>query len=221
MPLRTALRPYYHQFRSMLNLIHNAWLRPRFAYLSPSARVSSKAILYGTRGISIGPKAEIFPHAVLNCTYWHNIEARAGRIEIGEGTIIQPFAFLHTHAGLIRLGKDCSVNSYAVLYGEGGLEIGDHVRIAAHTVIVPGNHQFERSDIPISQQGLTHKGIKIEDDVWIGAGVKILDGVQIARGCVIGAGSVVTRSTEPYGVYVGAPARRIKNRGQDEAENPS
>lgn len=56
------------------------------------------------------------------------------------------------------------------------------------------------------------KGIIIEDDVWIGAGVKVLDGVTIAQGCVIGANSVVTKSTEPYGIYVGVPARKIKSR---------
>ena len=217
MSLKSAFRPYYHRVRSILNGLRNLWLRPRFRALAPSSWVSPQAVLYGTRGISLGPDAQIFPHAVLNCTYWHDIHARAGSIEIGAGTVIQPFAFLHTHAGSIRLGKHCSVNPYAVLYGEGGLTIGDHVRIAAHSVIVPGNHQFHDLNLPISQQGLNTQGITIEDDVWIGAGVKILDGVRVATGCVIGAGSVVTRSTEPYGVYVGAPARRIKTRGaQDE-----
>lgn len=56
------------------------------------------------------------------------------------------------------------------------------------------------------------KSIIIEDDVWIGAVVKVLDGVTIAQGCVIGANSVVTKSTEPYGIYVGIPARKIKSR---------
>ncbi|NMC13019.1 MAG: acyltransferase, partial [Chloroflexi bacterium] len=50
-------------------------------------------------------------------------------------------------------------------------------------------------------------------DVWIGAGVKILDGVVVSKGCVLAAGAVITHSTEPYGVYAGVPARRIKDRG--------
>jgi acetyltransferase-like isoleucine patch superfamily enzyme len=220
MNLRSVLRPIVHATRAALNRLHNAWLRPRFAALDPTCRISTQALLYGTRSIAIGARAQVFPHAVLNCTYWHDIGARAGNITIGPGTIIQPFAYLHSHAGSIRLGKNCSVNPYAVLYGEGGLEIGDNVRIAAHTVIIPGNHQFDRLDIPISEQGLTCQGIVIEDDVWIGAGVRILDGVRIARGCVIGAGSVVTRSTEPYGVYVGSPARLLKTRGLPDVESP-
>ena len=69
---------------------------------------------------------------------------------------------------------------------------------------------FSDRNVPITYQDLENKGIIIEDDVWIGAGVRILDGVTIARGCVIGAGSVVTKSTEEFGVYVGVPARLIK-----------
>lgn len=50
------------------------------------------------------------------------------------------------------------------------------------------------------------------DDVWIGAGVKILDGVKIGKGCVIGANSVVTHSLKPFGIYVGVPAKLLKYR---------
>jgi acetyltransferase-like isoleucine patch superfamily enzyme len=114
------------------------------------------------------------------------------------------------------IGADCSINAFCILYGQGGLSIGDNVRIAAHTVIVPGNHDFDRTDIPIAKQGYTMQGITIEDDVWIGAGTRILDGVTITTGCVIGAGAVVTKSTEPFGVYVGMPARRLKDRGEAE-----
>jgi acetyltransferase-like isoleucine patch superfamily enzyme len=223
MTLRTTLRPAYRQVRGFLNRVRNIWLRPFFAHLDPDSIVSPQAIFYGREGISLAAGAFIFPHAVLNCTYWPDIRAHGGRIEIGEGTVIQPFAFLHTHGGLIRLGKRCSVNPYAVLYGEGGLMIGDDVRIAAHTVIIPENHGFERRDVPIALQKHTCQGIAIGDDVWIGAGVKILDGVQIARGCIIGAGSVVSHSTEEYGIYIGSPARRIKTRGDGEppAEGPT
>ena len=57
------------------------------------------------------------------------------------------------------------------------------------------------------------KGIVIEDDVWIGAGVKILDGVIIRKGCVIGANTVVNKSTEQYGIYVGSTCSFNKKKG--------
>jgi acetyltransferase-like isoleucine patch superfamily enzyme len=117
-----------------------------------------------------------------------------------------------SHGGDIVIGDDCSVNPYSILYGHGGLKIGDKVRIASHTVIIPGNHKFGRVDIPIFRQGVTMKGIVIDDDVWIGANCTILDGVSIGKGAVIGAGSVVTRDVEPFSVVAGVPARVITTR---------
>jgi acetyltransferase-like isoleucine patch superfamily enzyme len=78
--------------------------------------------------------------------------------------------------------------------------------------VVPAGHNFERVDIPIRKQGSLMKGIVIEDDVWIGCGCRILDGVRIGRGSVIGAGSVVNKNVPEYSVVVGVPGRVIKNR---------
>lgn len=61
-------------------------------------------------------------------------------------------------------------------------------------------------------QGLQMQGIVIREDVWVGTGVRILDGVEVAQGCVIAAGAVVTKSTEPYTINGGVPARVIGNR---------
>lgn len=151
------------------------------------------------------------------------IDARArldtslgGKIVLGRRCEIHAGAILATYGGEIRLGDDCSVNPYAVLYGHGGLLIGSGVRIATHCIIIPANHIFTDPNEFIFRQGVEARGIVIEDDVWLGAGVIVLDGVRIARGCVIGAGAVVTKSTEPGGIYVGVPARKIGQRGVSE-----
>ena len=75
-------------------------------------------------------------------------------------------------------------------------------------------HNFERADIPIRNQGHICKNIMIEDVVWLGANVVVLGGVTIGKGCVIGAGSVVTKNIEAYSIAVGVPAKVIKNRLQ-------
>ena len=78
------------------------------------------------------------------------------------------------------------------------------------------NHNFSRTDIPMNQQGNSPaRPIVIGDDVWIGANVIILPGVSIGKGCVIGAGSVVTKSVPEYSVVAGNPAKIIKNRKSD------
>lgn len=210
--LSQKLEHYKKEFEKKWNRTRNIWNCRRFSELDLSAYVAPKAIFFGSEGISISSDVLIFPYATINCTSWRDINKSAGAISIGRGTAIQPFAFLHSDGGRIIIGQYCSINPYALLYGQGGLNIGNYVRIASHVVIVPSNHIYDNIELPIVKQGSTQLGINIEDDVWIGTGARILDGVTIGKGCVIGAGSVVTKSTEPYGVYVGIPARKIKSR---------
>lgn len=73
-------------------------------------------------------------------------------------------------------------------------------------------HNYTMRDVLIKDQGNSEKNIVIGNDVWIGFGVQIMPGVTIADGCVLGAGAVVTKSTTPYGVYAGVPARLVKHR---------
>ncbi len=128
------------------------------------------------------------------------------RVRISEGVILAPFG------GSIHIGENVYVGPYCVFYGHGGLTIGKNTLIAAHTVIIPGNHGVSRVDIPIRIQNVTKLGVRIGEDVWIGSGVQVLDGVSIGKGCVIGAGSVVKKSLDDYSVAVGVPAKVIRKR---------
>lgn len=135
-----------------------------------------------------------------------------GIIEIGTDCVFFNGVMVETHGGNIFIGNRCSFNPYTVIYGHGNLQIGDHVRVAAHTVIVPANHNFDDLSRPIFSQGLSKKGITIHSDVWIGAGVRILDGVTVGEGAVIAAGSVVTRDISAFTVNAGVPCKLIKKR---------
>lgn len=136
-----------------------------------------------------------------------------GSIEIGQRCRIHRHVLIAPYGGSIKIGNGVSINPFSVIYGHGGLVIGNDVRIATHVVIVPMNHGFDDPNTPIRKQPIVARGIRIGDDVWIGAGARILDGVDIAKGCVIGAGAVVTKSTVPYGIYGGVPARLLRLRG--------
>ena len=124
---------------------------------------------------------------------------RGASIEIGDGCYLARGVMLCTYGGYIKLGDHVSINPYTIVYGQGGVTIGNDVRIAAHTIIIPANHYFSDAAAPIRSQGYSKKGIVIEDDVWIGANVVVLDGSHIGRGCVVGAGSVVRGKLEPMG----------------------
>ena len=135
-----------------------------------------------------------------------------GKIVIGNNCRLYMRSFILSWGGDIIIGDNFSLNAFSTLYGQGGVTIGNNVMIAGQCTIIPASHTFERVDIPMVEQPQMKKGIVIEDDVWIGTGVRILDGVTIRKGCVIGAGTVVTKSTEPYSVYVGVPGVKIKDR---------
>jgi acetyltransferase-like isoleucine patch superfamily enzyme len=135
-----------------------------------------------------------------------------GRILISDGVTISDGVILATYGGAIEIEANAYIGPYCVLYGHGGLAIGRNTMIGAHTVIVPANHGFARIDVPMNMQPLTQKGINIGEDVWIGAGCQVLDGVRIGNGAVIGAGSVVTKDIEAYGIVRGVPATVVESR---------
>jgi acetyltransferase-like isoleucine patch superfamily enzyme len=156
-------------------------------------------------GAKTGADAIIMRGAVLN-------REQGGTITIGPGTVIHRGAMLIPHGGSIRLGFRCRVNPYSVLYGHGGLTIGDYVRIAAHCVLVPANHGIALDGGLIAEQPMSRRGIRIGNDVWLGAGVRVLDGAVIGDGCVVAAGAVVRGELEPYGIYAGVPAKLVRKR---------
>lgn len=159
----------------------------------------------GPDAIRIGAGTRIAPGA--------RFDGASGPIEFGANCEIHEGALLLPYGGSIRFGDNCTVNPYSVVYGHGGVWVGDNVRIATHAVIVPANHVFSDPHVPIHEQGLTKEGITIEDDVWVGANVTILDGAHIGRGSVVAAGSVVRGRHAPLSVIGGAPARLLKVRG--------
>lgn len=95
----------------------------------------------------------------------------------------------------------------------GTITIGDDVLMGPDVVMMATSHAYDRIDIPINQQGAAEEQpIFIGDDVWIGTRVIILPGVEIGSHSIIAAGSVVTKSCEPYSIIGGVPAKLIKKR---------
>ena len=144
------------------------------------------------------------------------LHACPGGIEIGAEAFVMHNAELHVfnfrdlpHA-FIRIGRRTFVGESVIVRGQGGVEIGDDVLIAPRAQILAINHNYADVTRPIIDQGITGRGIVVEDGSWIGAGAIVLDGVRIGRGAVVGANAVVTRDVPPHTVVVGSPARVVK-----------
>lgn len=132
--------------------------------------------------------------------------AGCGHIEIGERGWIEPGVVLHAFGGSIRLGRDVFLGPHTVVYGHGGVEIGDACLIAMHCRILSSNHK----SAPFGSDIRSHPDIlqptKIGRDVWLGAGVTVLGGVTIGDGCIVGAGAVVTKDLPLGAIAYGTPA---------------
>ena len=119
---------------------------------------------------------------------------RGGAISIGVATHVQP---------------RCQISAY-----KGSVHIGKRGEIAPNCAFYPYDHCF-LSSAPIRNQPLKSKGdIIIGDDVWLGFGVIVLDGVHIGNGAIVGAGSVVTKNIPEESIAVGNPARIVKTRSE-------
>jgi acetyltransferase-like isoleucine patch superfamily enzyme len=133
------------------------------------------------------------------------------RVHLYRGTIIEVGA-----GGCVYIGADTHVQAGCNVKGFlRNVSIGRNVQIAPNCGFSPYEHNFEDRSATIQAQGIRSAGdIVLEDDVWVGMGVKVLEGVRIGRGAVIGAGAVVTEDVPPYAVAVGVPARVIRIRGE-------
>ena len=126
-------------------------------------------------------------------------------------------SFFTAEGGSILVGDNTTLNENVHINASvgGKIEIGKCCLIGPNVVMRTSGHRYDDPHTYIRQQGHIPLDISIDDDVWIGANAVILGGVHIGRGCVIGAGAVVTKDVPSLAVAVGVPARVVKYRGQE------
>jgi carbonic anhydrase/acetyltransferase-like protein (isoleucine patch superfamily) len=115
---------------------------------------------------------------------------KENKIAIDQGTYLNRFTMLDAHTQ-ISIGRNCMIGPYCYITD------ANHGR-------APG--------VLVNEQKMEPRPVVIEDDVWLGAGVVVLPGVRLGRGCVIGAGAVVTHDVPAGAVFAGVPAARIGSR---------
>ncbi len=139
-------------------------------------------------------------------------------VSIGRFTVIECTGVISHLGHGFRMGDNSNLGDFSFVGAAGGIIIGDNVLGGQGVRFHSENHVFERTDIPIKQQGVTNQGIVIEDDVWLGSGATILDGVHIGAGAIIAAGSVVNKDIPANALAGGVPARVLKYRGEHNPE---
>ncbi|MDQ0392593.1 acyltransferase [Labrys monachus] len=119
-------------------------------------------------------------------------------------------ALIGTGNGKMTVGSDIFIGPYCVIGGGGDLSIGSDVMIASHSRIMSSEHIID--DSAQSIWAVTTRGVRIGSGVWLGAGVTVLDGSDLADGTVVGAGAVIRAKTDANSIYVGIPARKLRER---------
>lgn len=128
---------------------------------------------------------------------------------------VHPTFLATTH--LEGVAKDITAGAYSyigprsIIYPK--VTIGKYTMIANDVCIIGADHNFRHPGIPMVFAGRENlKETIIGNDVWIGARSIIMAGVKIGNGAIVATGSIVTKDVEPYSIYGGVPAKKIKNR---------
>jgi acetyltransferase-like isoleucine patch superfamily enzyme len=150
-------------------------------------------IVTNPQSISLDYGARINPRAVI---------INESEIKIGRGSLMGADAELNLYYAKLIVGQFSHTSSYFTAVG------------SRHTLHYPATFSVSRGPYAfIGETADKVADIEIGNDVWIGVKVVVLPGIHIADGCVVGAGSIVTKSlTEPYGIYAGNPAKLIRFR---------
>jgi acetyltransferase-like isoleucine patch superfamily enzyme len=179
----------------------------------------SNGIIFAAKGakiqfghkITVGSGFNLMEYASLNALSYEGVEI-GNNFTLGKYAFIECTGVLRNVGNSLKIGNNVGINHYCFIGVRGNITIGDNVIFGPRVNIFSENHIFNNLDIPIKNQGVEKKDTIIRNDVWIGANVSIMPGIKIGNGCVIAAGSVVTKDIPDFSVAAGVPAKIIKNR---------
>jgi len=159
----------------------------------------------------IGVDVTIFPLAkIISCH----------RIRIGSHVVIDDFVFIGNHQQLI-VGNHVHIASHVSIVGGGICLCCDFSGVSSGARILTGTDDFHGGGltgptVPAGYRAVMRGKVIIGAHAVIGANAVVCPNVSVGEGATVGAGSVVIRDLEPWGIYAGAPARRIGTRRHEE-----
>jgi len=176
-------------------------------FLGKNVKIRYKSKIKLGRSIIIGDNVEI------NALSKHGIII-GNNVSILKNTIIECTGVIRNLGEGIIIGDNVGIAQNCFIQVRGEICIGNNVIFGPNVSIFSENHIYSDLNLPISVQGETRKGVKIQDGVWIGTRAVILDGVTVGQNSIIAAGAIVNKDVPPYSIVGGVPAKVIKYRNQ-------
>jgi acetyltransferase-like isoleucine patch superfamily enzyme len=162
--------------------------------------------------ISFGQRVSIADHVYIDALSSGGIRL-GNNVSIGKATKIECTGSLRFLGKGLEAGDNVGLGADNFYGCAGGITIGQDTIVGNYVSFHAENHIYSGTDVPIRLQGVTHQGIRIGSNCWIGAKSTILDGAVIEDGCVIAAGALVIAGVyKENGIYGGVPAKLLKGR---------
>jgi acetyltransferase-like isoleucine patch superfamily enzyme len=161
--------------------------------------------------IEIGKQVVIDDHCLLDAK---GVDNRG--IRIGDKTFLGRNTILSCKNGDILLGKNVNIGFNCYIFSGSEVSLADNVLMAAYCYLIGGDHDMTDSKEAVASQGSSSYGIRVGENAWLGAGVKVQDKTEIGAFSIVGTGAVVTKDIPEYSVAVGIPAKVVKQRPKPE-----
>lgn len=172
-------------------------------FLGKGCVISNKKNIVIGKNVTIDKRCDIDGYAIENLKFGNNVK-------IGAYSFISCTSHFSKYGKGITIGNNSACGRFTEFGAAGGIEIGNDVIMGSYISFHSENHNFlDRSKL-IREQGVTSKGIKIGNNVWIGAKTTFLDGSIVGSNCVVAAGAVVNTIFPDNVVIGGVPAKILK-----------
>lgn len=191
-------------------LLRGFFYRFLFAELGKGAVIGRNVSLRHPHKIRIGSGTVVDDDVLLDAKGSGN-----EGIKLGSGVFVGRNSILSCKNGNITLEDGANMGFHCEVFSANQVTIGKNCIIAAYTYLVGGgSYRTDATAIPMSAYPLYEGkgGVHLEDGVWLGAHVVVLDGVTIGHDTAVAAGAIVNRTLAPMGIYGGVPAKRLSER---------
>lgn len=126
--------------------------------------------------------------------------------KVGKGVVIHPGVNIK-FPWKLSIGNHCWIGQRVWIDNIDQVHIGNHVVISQGALILGGDHDYSKCDFPTTMGAIT-----LEEGAWIGAKAIVVRKVRVGSHAVLAAGSMASKDLEPYGIYQGNPAQKVRER---------